>query len=50
MSYGGDPSNTSEEEFQEYIKNWEGYGASALEFLYVNWILTEKEKRAKEKS
>lgn len=50
MSYGGDPSSTSEEEFQEYIKNWEGYGAAALEFLYVNYVLKEKEKRAKEKS
>ena len=46
-SYGEDPNNTSEERFQELIQNWKGYEASALEFLYVNWILTEKEKRAK---
>lgn len=49
-SYGEDPNNTTEEEFQEIIKNWKGYESSALEFLYVNWILEEKEKRAKGKS
>ncbi|GAB5409512.1 MAG: hypothetical protein BalsKO_18770 [Balneolaceae bacterium] len=46
-SYGEDPNNTTEEEFQELIKNWKGFESSALEFLYVNWILEEKEKRAK---
>ncbi len=46
-SYGEDPNDTSEERFQELIANWKGYEASALEFLYVNWILTEKEKEAK---
>lgn len=46
-SYGMDPNNTSEDEFQALIKNWKGYESSALEFLYVNWILEEKEKRAK---
>ncbi len=46
-SYGGDPNNTSEEEFQKMISNWKGQEASALEFLYVDWILSEKEKRAK---
>lgn len=46
-SYGEDPNNTSEERFLELIANWKGYEASALEFLYVNWILTEKEKEAK---
>lgn len=49
-SYGADPNSTSEEEFQDIIKNWKGFESSALEFLYVNWILEEKEKRAKEKS
>ncbi len=48
-SYGGDPNNCSEEEFQEYIKNWKGYESSALEFLYVNWILSEKERQAAKK-
>lgn len=46
-SYGKDPNNTTEGEFQELIKNWKGYESPALEFMYVNWILEEKEKRAK---
>lgn len=45
-SYGGDPNNCSEEEFQQYIKNWIGYEAVALEFMYVNWVLVEKERKA----
>lgn len=46
-SYGEDPHNTSEERFRELIQNWEGYEAAALEFLYANYILKEKEKQAK---
>ncbi len=46
-SYGEDPNKTSEDRFQELIKNWKGYEAAALEFLYVNWIIREKEKKAK---
>ena len=46
-SYGEDPHNTSEERFQELIQNWKGYEASALEFLYVNYVLKEKEQQAK---
>ncbi len=46
-SYGEDPNSTSEEEFQKLISNWKSFESSALEFLYVNWILEEKEKRAK---
>ena len=48
-SYGEDPNSTSEEEFQKLISTWKGFESSALEFLYVNWILEEKEKRAKDK-
>lgn len=48
-SYGGDPNNCSEEEFQALIKNWKGYEGVALEFLYVNWILSEKERQAAKK-
>lgn len=44
LNYGGDPDNTSEEEFQRMISNWEGYEAAALEFLFVNWVLSEKER------
>lgn len=47
MSYGGDPENITEEEFQQMIKNWEGFEASALEFMFVNWVLSEKKKKQK---
>jgi 3-methyladenine DNA glycosylase/8-oxoguanine DNA glycosylase len=46
-SYGEDPHNTSEERFQELIHDWKGYEAAALEFLYVNYVLKEKEEKAK---
>lgn len=45
-SYGEDPHNTSEERFQELISSWKGYEACALEFLYANYVLKEKEKEA----
>lgn len=48
-SYGGDPNNCTEDEFLELIKHWKGYESSALEFLYVNWILKEKEKKGSKK-
>ena len=48
-SYGEDPHNTSEKKFQELIKNWKGYESSALEFLYLNYIIRDKEERAKKK-
>lgn len=44
-SYGGDPNKTTEDEFLEMIANWKGYEASALEFLFVNYIMNEKKKR-----
>lgn len=47
MNYGGDPDKTSEDEFQEMITSWKGYEAAALEFLFVDWILSEKEKKQK---
>jgi 3-methyladenine DNA glycosylase/8-oxoguanine DNA glycosylase len=46
-SYGEDPHNTSEEKFQELIQNWKGYEAAALEFLFVNYVLKEKEEKAR---
>ncbi|HEX6982496.1 MAG TPA: hypothetical protein VF181_07025 [Balneolaceae bacterium] len=49
MNYGGDPNTTIEKEFQEMISNWKGCEASALEFLYVDWVLSEKEKKQKKK-
>jgi len=48
-SYGGDPNTCSEEEFRAFIKNWKGYESSALEFMYVNWVLSEKERQAAKK-
>jgi DNA-3-methyladenine glycosylase II len=46
MSYGGDPANTSEEEFQAMIRNWNGFEAAAMEFLFVNWVVGEKKRKA----
>ncbi|MBO6534887.1 MAG: hypothetical protein JJ966_01610 [Balneolaceae bacterium] len=48
-SYGLDPDNSSDEDFAAITKNWRGYESSALEFLFVNYILREKEERAKKK-
>lgn len=45
MSYGGDPADTSELEFQKMIKNWKGFEAAAIEFLFVNWIVGRKKNR-----
>ena len=45
LSYGGDPDRTSEEEFDRMIECWEGYEAAALEFMFMNWVLREKEKK-----
>lgn len=45
MSYGGDPNHTSEKQFQQMIKNWNGYEAAAIEFLFVNWIVGQKKKK-----
>lgn len=47
MSYGGDPNDTSEDDFQQMIANWKGYEAAGLEFMYINWVLSEKEKKRK---
>lgn len=46
-SYGLDPNNTSEEKFKKLISTWKGYESAALEFMYVNWVLEEKERRAR---
>lgn len=47
LSYGGDPDTISEEDFQDMIANWKGYEAAALEFMFLNWVLGEKEKQQK---
>lgn len=45
MSYGGDPSDTSEKQFLEMISNWKGYEAAAIEFLFVNYVINQKKNR-----
>lgn len=45
LSYGGDPSGTEEEEFLEMIRNWKGYEAAALEFLFADYIIGKKKKQ-----
>lgn len=45
MSYGGDPADTSEEQFQEMIQNWKGYEAAAIEFLFVDWMISRKKSK-----
>lgn len=44
MSYGGDPSNTSDKQFQKMISNWQGYEAAAIEFLFVDYMIGRKKK------
>lgn len=44
MSYGGDPNSTSEADFQEMIRNWKGYEASAIEFMFLNWVVAERRR------
>ncbi|MGM0586790.1 MAG: DNA-3-methyladenine glycosylase family protein [Bacteroidota bacterium] len=50
MSYGGNPDQTDEDTFQQMISNWKGYEAMALEHLFVNWVLSEKEKKREKSS
>lgn len=46
FSYGGDPANTTEVEFQRMIANWKGHESAALEYLFVDWVVGEKRKAA----
>lgn len=45
MSYGGDPTDTSEKQFQEMISNWQGYEAAAIEFLFVDYMIGRKKAK-----
>lgn len=45
MSYGEDPDTISEEDYQKLIADWQGYEAAALEFMFVNWVLSEKARK-----
>lgn len=50
MNYGEDPDTISDKHFHELIKYWKGYEAAALEFLFVDWVLFDKERKAKKKN
>lgn len=43
-SYGADPNTISEESYLELIRKWKGFESSALEFLYVDWIVRMKRR------
>lgn len=43
-SYGADPDHTSERDFLAMISGWKGFESCALEFLFVDWVLSEKRK------
>lgn len=47
MSYGEDPNKLSDKKFKQLIKSWEGYEAAAVEFLFLSWVLHEKERKQK---
>jgi len=47
LSYGGDPDTIEEDDFQQMISSWKGFEAAALEFMFVDWVLSEKEKKQK---
>lgn len=45
-AYGGDPNDTSDEEFQQMIATWQNYESLAFRFLYLDWILKEKKNKS----
>ncbi len=49
MSYGGDPDNTTDENFKKMIAHWKGNESLALEHLFVNWVLSEKRREYRSK-
>lgn len=49
-SYGEDPHTASEQRYREVIRTWAGYEASAIEFLYVDWVVSEKRRTAAKKA
>lgn len=48
-SYGGNPHKTSENQFQKLINNWHGNEAIALEYLFVDWVVSEKRRQLEKK-
>lgn len=47
MSYGADPASADENAFQEIIRQWKGFEATAMEFLFADWIITSKKNKQK---
>lgn len=47
LSYGGNPDDCSEDEFQNMIQNWKGFEALAIEHLFANYFINEKKRRKK---
>lgn len=43
-AYGEDPNQTDQARFEALLVAWHGYEAMALRFLYLDWILTERQK------
>src|SRR5699024_4126528 len=48
LSYDADPNELSDRQFQELTADWNGYEAPAIEFLFVGWVMSEKEKAQEE--
>jgi 3-methyladenine DNA glycosylase/8-oxoguanine DNA glycosylase len=44
LSYGADPGNTSESTFNQIISAWKEHEACALEYLFADWVVSEKRK------
>jgi DNA-3-methyladenine glycosylase II len=49
-SYGEDPNTTSEARYRKLIAPWKGFEASAIEFLYVDWVVSEKRRAGAKKA
>lgn len=49
LACGGDPDNTSEEEFRRITRHWRGVEALALEHLYLRWVLSRKKQQFEKK-
>ncbi|TNE68583.1 hypothetical protein EP331_15455 [bacterium] len=47
LSYGANPDEISEQDFQQLIHRWKGYESLAIEFMYINYLVREKKRRGK---
>ena len=45
MSYGLDPHDTSEEDWQALRDRWRGYEALVSQYFYYDWVLSEKSEQ-----